>query len=261
MENPAKRVARDELEDVYKMLFPVVKNAKGEIMIDHVTGEPVRSEQIAPHLKDVFISILMRLDIVFVYTFYMTRELSDFFFRNNVWKTLARAWLGEQHFNDTVNALEPLVPSKKRMNFLWVILAHHVASNGGEKVGRTVRTKFYIYGIRPHLTAPKTIDIGQGLFKYHKEWIHTVVFIRSTWMDTDAWYIVVHIVFKHFGTAGSLLQAESDNIHMRYNHVALMKTVYEIMITFKGAKIGIQSKHITQKEKYYPPVRIRSTLM
>ncbi len=266
MENPAKRVARDELDSVYKMLFPLVRDAKGEIVIDHVTGEPIRSEKIAPHLKGTFISILMRLDFVSVYVFYMTRELVGFFFENDIWQTLARAWLGKQRFEDAVSALEPLVPPKKRMNFLWLILAHYVAVNDNKKVKKHGNQRFSIYNIRIEPMRIKYISITQLMSVDNDTYdvdadvnalIHVVRFERSDWMDDDVWLIVEHFALTHFGIRAMRLVTR-EILYLHYNHIALMKTMYAIMITFKGAVVRVESTHI--KDKDDDAVYIRSKI-
>ncbi len=193
--------------------------------------------------KPMLISVLRGLDLVSAYSVYeSSARMRAFFKDNDVWYILWRTWYPDTH-EEMTKSIQSVVPNGKRINYLWVLFAHHIASNGfREFTIESLRGKGVI-GDYFHIEYED--DYGSFAIKIFQLEMYSgdhyygppgkyVLFDVHSFNSKDQ-YTAAHIVTKNFGIQN--LTNDRDAIKMKYSHESLMKTVYEIMITFPGATI------------------------
>ncbi len=192
--------------------------------------------------KPMLINILRGLDLVPVYSIYVSSaRMRGFFKDNDVWYILWRTWYPAHE--EMTKSIQSIVPHGKRINYLWAMLAHHIASNGFREfyksiLGKAAGEKFYInyyynnnesiiIKIYQVVVYDKTTDFGT---------VDRYVMFDFSDRGSKFEYIVAHVIIKNFGR--QKMRDESKAIKVDYSHESLMKTVYEFMITFPGATIN-----------------------
>jgi hypothetical protein len=244
-----------ELERLKDSIYVFVEDENGNIVKDG-NDRPVFRYSV---MKDPFIMVLSKLDFFEVYDLFKIDKLMYFFFLQfDVWRSLWIIWNPDTHEIMTNEILKVvpeyetlenrvLVTKKKKINFLWVHLAH-------------------IYASRKAATQRFRIDTHQNLAQftlqiYAKHWESSdknisIESVSSGAIGGNQARIFTYLIIKNFGIKN--LQDEFAQFVVKFNHVSLMKTIYETMATFKGAKIDGLSKN---DEYYHSHRNIRSEII
>ncbi len=228
-ESEEEKEATKTIRHMLNKIFPIIKDDNGNLVQSREPREP--------HLVNVFIKILAELELPLVYTIYESDNRLRMFFRSrDVWQTLCRMWYPDQ-IDKMTNIIKPAVPPGKRINYLWLMLAHYVASNGYKQFSKMLSGE--------SISVVNSGNDGAGYWFSFKQYVYTlsptvkiVTLTRSTFTDTKQWYNLVSIAIKQFGIR-AVREAYTDSLKITFNYTALARTVYELMATVPSARITI----------------------
>ncbi len=225
------------------------------------------SQQVGPDkyrvhtaMRNVVLVMLEKMDLMTVYQVSRRLDIRKYFFDNNIWYHLLRIWYPRTYENMIEN-IEPLVPQGKHMNYLWVLLAHHIAHDdtiveqGQGFFQNSKLCRSYAFGFRgsaPLVTM--TIYFLNSTTAVHDE-RKRIIFKFSQAEPREPVYRMMNIIESSRFSQRLLMKHER---RFEFDAMKYMKCIYNVLVKTPGLVILSIQTEPNEFGETHPIENIRS---